>query len=402
MAQTAFHHWYGPSHIIYGENCTTELAPFIESFGGTRALVVTSRSVGNLSSVIDPVTDGLGEVLGDVYSGVTIEKSYETVTEITNLLDELKADVIVGLGGGSCMDAARAASVIATHPEIDDPMTLFAKVDGGTLVPSNLASNPLPVIEIPTTLSGAEVTCAAGMNITDSQGGHVVRRAPMIHESIWPKGIFYDPTLAIETPQQIIATSGMNGFDHGIEMLYSRNAVPMTDATASHGVRLLHQNLPTLGQNPDDLNAMGKSMVGVALATTGLIDLRTGPKYSLIHAFGHQVAQQYDVQQGLAHAAVAPHVLEYVFGECDGQRELLASAFVGAEGESAIQTIIDGVVTVRDGLHLPSQLREIKGVKRENFNSLADAISEDIGLQFGPEDVDPTTADIVSILESAW
>ncbi|WP_313691817.1 iron-containing alcohol dehydrogenase [Halorarum halobium] len=405
MADHEFRHWYGPTELTAGPGCVEALDRAVREAGGSSALVVAGRSVSQQPAVMDPILAGLGDAYAATFTEVTADKTYESVRAAAARVREDGIDAVVGVGGGGCMDAARAVSVVAAHPEAD-PQSLFADVDErGELTLSRLPNAPLPVVEVPTTLSGAEVTCAAGMNVVDPDGGHVVRTAPIIHPDIWPAAIFYDPELAVETPERVITTSAMNGLDHGIEMLYSRNAIPMTDATAAHGVRVLSDALPRLGANPDDVDAMGDAMVGVALSTTGLIDPTSGPKYSIVHAFGHQLAQQCGVQQGLAHGVMAPDVLAYVFENVDGRRDLLADALGVDAGGTAVETgdaVVEAVRDVRDGLGLPSRLRDLDAVDRAEFDALGAAIEGDIGLTFAPEGLDPTPESLTRVLERAW
>lgn len=405
MVDHKFKHWYGPTEMMAGPGCVEALDCAVREAGGSSALVVAGRSVSEQPTVMDPILAGLGDTYAATFTEVTADKTYNSVRAAAEHVRGDSIDAVVGVGGGGCMDAARAVSVVATHPEAD-PQSLFADInERGELTLSKLPNAPLPVVEVPTTLSGAEVTCAAGMNVMDSDGGHVVRTAPIIHPSIWPAAIFYDPELAVETPKGVITTSAMNGLDHGIEMLYSRNAIPMTDATAAHGLRVLSDALPRLGASHGDVDAMGDAMVGVALATTGLIDPTSGPKYSIVHAFGHQLAQQCGIQQGLAHGVLAPDVLAYVFGNVDGRRELLANALcVDADGTAAENgdDIVKTVREVRDGLGLPSRLRDLDAVDRREFDALGAAIAGDIGLNFAPEGLNPTPESLTRVLERAW
>jgi alcohol dehydrogenase len=198
----------------------------------------------------------------------------------------------------------------------------------------------------------------------------------------------------------------MNGLDHAIEMLYSRNGTPFTDATAKHGLELLAEAYPATVEDPTDTAARGRAMVGVALGTTGLIDPVSGPKYSLIHAFGHRFAQRYTIQQGYAHGVVAPSVLEYVFDQVDGKRDDLVDALGcrtdGAGPDETAAAVVSRVRDIRTRVGIPSGLRKIDGVEREHFPELAAAITDDIGVRFGPPGLSPAPEEIEGVLQNAW
>lgn len=396
------HHWYGPTHFVIGPGCVNDLEPSAEQAGISRALLVTSQSVSADSELIDPVVAGLGEVEVTVFDNVSIKKQLETVQSAVKIVEEYAIDGILSLGGGGTVDVAKAVSAVSATD--DPPESLFAEVGSdGEIKFSNLSSDTLPVIAVPTTLSGAEVTCAAGMNIEDPESGsRKVRSAPIISSEIWPEAIFYDPRLAARTPNHVLGPSAMNGIDHGIEMLYSRNGTPFTDATAAQGVRLLNAAIPSLLDDDRELDTLERAMTGVALSTTGLIDPISGAKYSLIHAFGHQLAQQFDIHQGQAHGVVAPAVLDYIFDTVESNKLLLAQSLGATSVEDQRTYIVERVTSLRNALSLPSRLRSLDSLERDDFPALARAIQGDIGVQFGPAGLTPTTEEIGGILDASW
>jgi len=402
MQQSSIHHWYGPTQFYVGQRCVSSLGSGARAAGMSHILLVTSNSVAADSKIINPVLAGLGGIDVTTFDRVTIQKRLATVKRGVSIIQSGEIDGIVSLGGGSTADAARAMSAVSMTDA--DPETLFASVsDGGNIEFSDLSPETLPVIAIPTTLSGAEVTCAAGMNVVDPDtGSRKVRSAPMIGPELWPAAVFYDPVLAAQTPFDILAPSAMNGLDHGIEMLYSRNGITFTDATAAHGIRLLSESLPAVGADRQDLPALEQAMMGVALATTGLIDPNSGAKYSLIHAFGHQLAQGFDVQQGRAHGIVAPAVLNYIFDHVESNQSLLADALGGSPDVAPQEAIVRRTAEIRDSLGLPAELRTVDGINRDDLPELASAIHGDIGLRFGPLGLNLSKSDIMRVLESSW
>jgi len=400
-----FENWYGPSHIQFGAGSIRELPRHLERCDVSNVMLVTSSSVANLPSVMAPVEDALDNYLIDVFSDVSIRKSADTVERALRRVTRQNIDGLVSLGGGSTVDIARAVS--AVHDFDGDPRTLFARVRDDELVTPSVRGECLPVMAIPTTLSGAEVTCATGMNFDSTDGQREEsREGPIIDERLWPAAIAYDPELAVPTPDSVIVSSGMNGIDHAIEMLYSQNGTPFTDATAKHGLSILAEAYPATVKEPTNTAARGRAMIGVALGATGLIDPVSGPKYSLIHAFGHRFAQRYTVQQGYAHGVVAPSVLAYIFEHVDGKRDALAEALgcrpKDTSPEGTAEAVVSSVRDIRDQVGIPARLRELDGVERDHFPELAAAITDDIGVRFGPPGLSPTPDQIEGVLENAW
>jgi alcohol dehydrogenase len=227
------------------------------------------------------------------------------------------------------------------------------------------------------------------------------------HERLMPAALFYDVDLFATTPQSVLTASAMNGFDKGLEALYTRNSTPITDGTAMRGLRLLRSSLPALGDESEDVDddTLGQAVTGTILVQYG-VSTPGQFKLSLIHAFGHGFTRNYDVHQGRIHAAVAPHVLRYLFHNVNARRELLAEALgVPVDGRSDDELaagVVDAVIEVRDGLGLPSRLREFDDLHRSEFDVVAETILNDNLIETVPTELDPTADDIVAVLESAW
>lgn len=209
--------------------------------------------------------------------------------------------------------------------------------------------------------------------------------------------MIYDPTLFETTPRSALAGSAMNGFNKGIETLYSSRATPITDATATRGIRLLHETLPRL--HGDDRTAMERAVIGLIL-------VQIKRRGSIIHAFGHGFARRYPIQQGIVHAVVTPHVLRYLLAELEGAERRLATALeidAGRESEAEVaEQTVDEVRAIRDGLDLPTRLRDLDAVDKRDFPAIAEFILEDALLTQAPDPLEPTAEEIESILHDAW
>lgn len=393
-----FEYAYGPSTVRYGAGCVDALAEILAREGVERALVVTGTTVGTKPAVIDPVVDAAGDRLAGVFAETTPAKSIETVGAGVERMTELDVDGLVALGGGSSMDVARAMSVVAT--EDGDPRSFHARVgdDGSVSIPS-LEEPKSPVFAIPTTYSGAELTSAAGVNYPETDGS--VREGPIYDPQVVPRALVYDPVLLATTPERILTASAMNGMDHGIEMLYSQHANPLTDAVAIHGLGILDDALPDLGDADHD--TLGAAAVGVYLASYGLIDpVANANKYNVIHAFGHIISRQYPIQQGAVHAIVAPHVLRQLLSRDVVDVQPLARAFGVTDAPEPAAAVVERVETIRDALDLPARLESVEGFERDAIPTVADAITQDVGLQNGPDGFEPTADDFEKMLDAAW
>ena len=197
----------------------------------------------------------------------------------------------------------------------------------------------------------------------------------------------------------------MNGFDKGIETLYARTTTPMTDATASRGLELLAEGLPTLAaKDPGDWD-LPAILQGIVLVQYG-ISRPDGTTLSLIHAFGHGLTAHSEIQQGAAHAVVAPHALAALFEQVDGRRRLLAASLgvptAGRSDDWIAERVVGTVADLRDDLDLPARLRDVPDVDRSTLASIAETTAADSLLANVPEGFEASEEQLRDVLDAAW
>jgi alcohol dehydrogenase class IV len=266
------------------------------------------------------------------------------------------------------------------------------EVDGQVVAPD--PADPLPVVIVPTTLVGADISKRGSVEVASASAsptGQPVRTSGMIT----PSDVFYDPDLFATTPHSAMAGSAMNGLNKGIETLYAADATPITDATAMHGLGLFADGLQRL-ERPDGLDH----------AIAGSILVQFERRTSILHAFGHGFSRRYDLQQGVAHAVVTPEVLRYVFERVDGRRNLIARALrmetTGLSSGKVADAVVSEITDLRDGLGLPSRLRELDVVDWADLATIAEFIIEDSPMNRAPVGLDATTDDIETVLRRMW
>ncbi|WP_159903416.1 iron-containing alcohol dehydrogenase family protein [Salinirussus salinus] len=390
---------YEPGAVRYGEGAAGDLDDELEALGAERALVVAGQTVGTTPEVIDPVREGLGDRLAGVLAETTPDKLVSTALDVVEAMEETGADALVGLGGGSSIDVSKAAAAIASKDSqgVDRAAVGTEMEETGTIA---IEGEAPPVVAVPTTLAGADLSQVAGINadpatcpVAEPVDGGVSDPALM------SAAVVGDPELVATTPPGILRASAMNGFDKGVETLYTSAATPFTDATAVRGLDVLTDALPDLGERVT-VETAAPSLEGLLLVQYG-ISRPDGGTLGLIHAFGHGLTAYSDIQQGAAHAVVAPHALRYLFGEVEGRRELLAEAFgVGDAGDPA-EAVVEAVADVRDGLGLPARLRDTEGPEPDQFEDVARAVVDDPLIVNLPEGLELTVEDMVGVLEDA-
>jgi len=399
---------YDPGVVRFRTGAAADLADELQKHGLERALVVCGSTVGSTPAVIDPVTEGLGDRLAGVFDETTPEKRLDTAYDALDAARKHDADALVALGGGSSLDAATVISVLSADDR--DPESVGAELaDTGSIsVPDG---SLLPVVAVPTTLAGADLSAVAGVTASPDSGLVDERDVPAGTDAagggvsdprLMPTATVYDPNLFATTPERILAASAMNGFDKGIETLYASNATPVTDATAARGLSLLADGLRKFGAEEGvTAETLEPVVEGIWLVQYG-ISRPDGTTLSMIHAFGHGLTRTYDVQQGAAHAVVAPHVLRYLFERVDARRGLLAGALGDPGAPDPAEAVIDAVVEVRDALDLPSRLRDVDGPEPEAFPQVAEAIVADSFVANAPPGLDVETEEIEAVLREAY
>ncbi|RRJ32517.1 iron-containing alcohol dehydrogenase family protein [Halocatena pleomorpha] len=391
----SFRFEYTPGTIAYGRESVATMGEELAQQGIDRALLVTGSTVGSTPSVMDPVRAGIGDRLAGVFAETTPEKRLATALDGVEQLRAIDADALVCLGGGSSLDVATVMSVLAVDDRPRETIRTEFLDTGTVSVPD--AELP-PVFAVPTTLAGADLSIAAGL--TADRGNRAPIHGGVFDERLMPDALVYDPALIETTPHEILCASAMNGFDKGLESLYARNRTPITDATATRGLALLAEGLPRLGSGAHD-NSLHDAIVGTILVQYG-VSRNTGSTLSLIHAFGHGISRGYDIQQGTAHAIIAPHALELLFDQVDGRREEIAAALGAGAGDDPATAVVNAVTDIRDSLGLPARLRSIPDLSREELTMVANAVITDGLLGNTPEGFDPTESEIEAVLESAW
>ncbi|KPN32211.1 L-1,2-propanediol oxidoreductase [Halolamina pelagica] len=392
---------YDPGEIRFGRGTVGDLGDLLAARGLASALVLTGANVGANPDVMAPVEDGLGDVLAGVFDETTPAKTLGAALSAAERVQAEGIEAIVAVGSGSSLDTAKVASALGSYA---DPAAAAEHALSTGSVPVADDGRPTPVIAVPTTLAGADLSVIGGVGLTldaDADPSEIPSGG-VSSRRLMPTALCYDPDLFETTPRSVLTASAMNGFDKAVECLYSPHATPITDGTASRGLSLMQSGFAAL---PDADPAPSSSPTpSRAWSVRSTASPPGAYRASIIHAFGHGFSNDYDAHQGTVHGVLAPHVLRYVFSEVDGRRALLADALgVDTAGKSAAElaeAVVDAVAGVRDDLGLPTTLRELAGLSQGDLPAIAETIHEDSLLADAP--VEPSVEEIRGVLERAW
>jgi len=294
------------NRVVFGVGAVGRLPELVAATGGSRVFVVTDPGV-----VVAGVAATALDVLGDASiptamfsevepnpSGATVERGAADLAAFG--LDDA---VIVALGGGSAMDAAKAIALRAAN---DQPLWEL-EYDGPSLAPGR------PIVAIPTTAgTGSEAHPFAV--ITHEEIG---RKDYIGHPSLLPYATILDPSLTVGLPAGVTAATGVDALTHSLESLLSRNGNPFAEATALGVIRTVAEWLPRAVADGSDLEARSRMLMAAHLAGVGQA---SGTGVGLVHALGHALGTRGRLAHGTALAVVLPEVLSF-YAEEPGLRD---------------------------------------------------------------------------------
>lgn len=272
----------------------SKLPAIIKARGCRSVLIVTDPGVAGLG-----LTRGLEEALSKsgipfaVYDKTVANPTTATVEEAKRLYEEQGCQAIIGFGGGSSMDCAKATAIRVAKPR--KPLSRFA---GILKVHTRL---PL-LIAIPTTAgTGSETTLAAVITDAETRHKYAINDFPLI-----PRYAVLDPAITVSLPPSLTASTGMDALTHAVEAYIGRSTTKDTREAALTAVRLIFENLDKAYTDGTDLTARRNMLEAAFLAGCAFTKSYVG----YVHAIAHSLGGAYNVPHGYANAVILPMVLE--------------------------------------------------------------------------------------------
>jgi len=283
-----------PARVVFGAGALDKLDAEVERLGVRRALVLSTP--GQRHSAED-IARRLGARAVGVFAHAAMHVPIENAHAAREETRRLHADGLVAFGGGSTIGLAKA---IALESE-------------------------LPILAIPTTYAGSEMTPIFGITAAGSkQTGRDAR--------VLPRAVVYDPALTIGLPVGVSITSGLNAIAHAAEGLYAQDRNPVIDLLAEEGIRALAHALPDIRARPGDLEARSRCLYGAWLC--GIVLGATG--MALHHKLCHVLGGTFDLPHAETHAVVLPHAIAYNAAAAPGAMTRIARALGRPSAASAL------------------------------------------------------------------
>jgi alcohol dehydrogenase len=391
----SYYEFFCPVKLIVGARALENIPFELGALGAQRPLVVTDRGVA-AAGLVDTLRDVLatgGLEIAAVYDEVPPDSSLAAVRAIAQRYREGGCDALIALGGGSPIDTAKAANILASY-ETDD----LLQYSGAGNLPRPLR----PLLVIPTTAgTGSEVTYVSV--VRDEERGVKV---PFASPFLMPHAAVLDPRMTLGLPAQITAATAMDAMTHACESYICLAKNPMSDAYATAAVRAVAANLLEVLDRPGD--AQGRLALAQAATMAGIAF--SNSMVGLVHALGHSVGALCHLHHGTCMSVLLPAVLEY---NLEARREAIGELLLplaGAEtyaatpaAERAEQTIAR-LRRLKDEIHtrcgLPRTLSETGKVERSQLPKIAAMALDDGAIIFNPAEVSHEEA--LSVLERAW
>jgi alcohol dehydrogenase class IV len=345
--------------IVQGCGAVQSVGEEARRLGAGKVLVVTDPGVAR-AGILDVLLKCLeaAGLAAEAFTGVEPDPKIEVVGACLEAARKAGLDVVIGLGGGSSLDIAKASAALLAN---DGPVESFF---GMELVPRP----GLPLLLVPTTAgTGSEMTSICVLSDTKNN-----IKTAIVSEHLFARTVLLDPELTIGLPPAVTATTGMDALVHAIESYTGVRATPLTDLLNHEAIGLIAANLRQAFANGGNLAARENMLHASALAGMAFSNTQNG----LIHALALAVGGRYPLPHGLLTAFICPWVLEYnllanpkkfieiarLFGErVDGLPEI-----------EAARRCVKAVKALLDDLGIPYTLKS-HGVARESIPDIARA-----------------------------
>ena len=286
-----------PTRIVFGAGAIRELGGEAKRLGIKRPLLVTDRGIVQCGIANRIIEEGKRSGLSmTLYDGVNPNPVEQNVQNGLETYRRGNCDGVIGLGGGSPIDAAKAVRLVVTHPfpleQYDDQLDGAARIRPGIR----------PMIAIPTTAgTGSEVGRSTVIILKSTD-----RKTVIFSPHLIPSVALADPELTLDLPPHITAGTGMDAFTHNVEAYLAKGYHPMCDAIAIAGAKLVWDNLPRVMDHPHDVEARSHMMMA---AIMGAVAFQKG--LGAVHSLAHPLSTECGMHHGTTNAILLPVVLEY-------------------------------------------------------------------------------------------
>ncbi len=375
-----------PTKIISGIGSTAEIIKELNDLHAKKVLLITDPGLvqaGVAQQVVEMLKQAAVEV--EIFDAVEPDPSIQVATKAAEMAKNVKANVLIALGGGSAIDTAKSAALLVTNGG-------YLKDYAGV---NKVVKPILPLIAVPTTAgTGSEVTIFAVMSDPDKQEKFTISSA-----LIAPAVAVLDPLLTLKLPPSVTAFTGMDALTHAIEAFTSSIAQPPTDALALSAIKLVLKHLPVAVGRGDNIKARDGMLQASLLAGIAFNNAFLG----LAHAIASPLGGHFHVPHGLANAVMLPYVMEYNLPTAVRRYAEIGCALglqaVGDTPRAVAEKTVAAITQLARDINIPEKLSNI-GAKEELLPLVARDALKSIQLKFNVRNA--SEKEILALLQKAY
>jgi alcohol dehydrogenase class IV len=387
MREIKTHAFFSPNRILFGIDVVKGVATEVKQLGGEKVLIVTDPGLIE-AGLVEPIKASLDSegIAFSIYDQVEPEPPARIVDQCARYLKDENCDLIIGVGGGSSLDVAKGASIMATN---EGSILNYSGVD-------TVPKRGLPKILVPTTAgTGSEVTRV--LVIADE--------ASNIKKTVYSTYVLsdvaiVDPMMTLSMPPTVTADTGIDALVHAIETYVSANATPFSDILAIEAITLIAENVTKAFAKGENVEAryhmsLAATISGLAFGSGGL---------GAVHALSNPLGIEYGLPHGRANALMLPHVMTYnlignpikfaLIAEAMGEElEALSPVEAGALAVEAVKELLNQ-------LKIPVRLRDYH-IPQKDIPKLIERVMK-VSRLFVPNPRNVTREDVEEIFRVAW
>lgn len=380
-------HFVIPNHTVVGTNVLGEAAPLLKKMGN-KAFIVTGRHVAvsdmmkQLTALLDE--NGIGCV---IFDGITGEPTDTMIEKGVEMLKSSGCDFIIGIGGGSPLDSAKAIAAMA--------------VNEGSIADYNgkeITGEILPLAAIPTTAgTGSEATKFTV--ITDSEKGI---KMLLKGDVLVPKLAIVDSSFTVGAPKSVTSATGLDALTHAVEAYTSRKAFSMTDTLAVSAVKRIMKYLPIAYKEPD--NSLAREQMSIAALEAGICI--NNSSVTIVHGMSRPIGALFHVPHGMSNAMLLKECLSFaVSGAYEKFANLGRETGVASDSDSdetAAEKFIDSLQNICDVCEIPTL--EQYGIDRDEYYSKISKMATDAVASGSPSNTvkEVTVDDCIEIYKKLY
>lgn len=376
------------TRIVFGVNAVERVGEIVRELGAKKVLLVTDPGIaaaGHEQHVLKSLaTDGVRAV---VFDKVRENPTTRCIDDCLAVAKASGIEAIIGLGGGSSMDTAKGCNFLLTN--------------GGRMQDYwgvGKATKPmLPLIAIPTT-AGTGSECQSAALIADET---THQKMACLDPKAAARVAILDPALTISQPPRVTACTGIDAIAHAVETAVTKKRNPFSLMFSHEAFKLLAPNLSRVVENPNDLDARGKMLLGAAFAGTAIENSMLGAA----HSTANPLTAHYDIVHGQAVGMMLPHVIRFN-AENEKARRSYAELASGPEiacvsdgTEQAVEALIQEIRALLELVKIPASLGDC-GVLQKDLPMLAAEAAKQWTANFNPRAV--TERDFLALFEAAF